>query len=265
MVRMVHTEGRHLRHPSLDLTSPDGTTDTVELRGTRVTVGRVSPTSRPDVALAPDPQHWVSRVHCVLELRSGMWSVSDNATVNGTLLCRRGTTDRIDGDVRLQHGDAILVLGDIDGRGRPRYWRLVFVDPHTTLPADVPVLPAATTDGEPCVECDWTGARIFRRLDGDRTEVVGLRPKAHQLLCYMASRSERVSGAPVVCSYDELITALWGERADWPAHRSFTREDVRDVVSDARAVLEPDTAKPRLLQTVRGMGYRLAAWVDGAA
>ncbi|GAA5114673.1 hypothetical protein GCM10023320_12300 [Pseudonocardia adelaidensis] len=225
-----------------------------------MTIGRGSPTCQPDVELGPDQQQWVSRVHCILEFRAGAWYASDNATVNGTLIRRGDRTSRLEGAVRLQHGDTILVLGDVDSSGGARYWSLAYVDPHVTRPADLPLTP----EDRPRVEVDRVGARVFRRIDGQRHEVVGLRPKAYQLVRYMTGRSFRNQGAPVVCTYAELITALWGERHEWPAGRSFTKEDVRDVVNDARARLELDKSQPRLLETVRGIGYRLAAWVGAA-
>jgi DNA-binding winged helix-turn-helix (wHTH) protein len=249
-----------VRSTSLVITSPDGVRRSVELRDERVSIGRGSPTSHPDVELGPDPQRWVSRVHCVLEFRGGAWYASDNATVNGTLIRRGDRTAELEEATRLVHGDTILILGGVDPSGSARYWSLAYADPYVTRPADVPAIP----EDRPRVEIDWVGARVFRRIDGQRHEVVDLRPKAYRLLLYMAGRSEHNRGAPAVCTYEELITALWGERRAWPAGRSFTKEDVRDVVNDARARLELEKARPRLLETVRGIGYRLAAWVDSA-
>lgn len=252
-------EERVVRSTSLIIESPDGGRRTVELRTERVSVGRASPTSAPDIVLEPDPQQWVSRIHCVLEFRAGAWYASDNMTVNGTLLRRGATTRRLEDDARLAHGDTILILAAVDSSGGARYWRLTYVDPYVTSPATV--VPSMPED-RPRVECDWVGARVFRRIDGQRTEVVGLRPKAYQLVRHMTGLSERNHGAPVVCTYAELIAALWGEPHEWPPGRSFTKEDVRDVVNDARARLEIDKSRPRLLETVRGTGYRLTAWVE---
>jgi DNA-binding winged helix-turn-helix (wHTH) protein len=249
---------RAVRSTSLVITSPNGERRSVELRKERVSIGRGSPTSQPDIELGPDQQRWVSRVHCVLEFRAGAWYASDNTTVNGTLIRRGDRTTRLEGTARLQHGDTILILGDVDSSGGARYWSLAYVDPYVTRPAERLQLP----EERPRVEVDWVGARVFRRIDGRREEVVGLRPKAYQLVRYMADRSARNHGAPVVCEYTELITALWGERHEWPPGRSFTKEDVRDVVNDARARLELDKSRPRLIETVRGIGYRLAAWVE---
>jgi DNA-binding response OmpR family regulator len=46
---------------------------------------------------------------------------------------------------------------------------------------------------------------------------------------------------------------VWGEEP----HAPHTREDLARLVYDLRRKLEADPARPRLLQTVRGFGYRL--------
>lgn len=88
-------------------------------------------------------------------------------------------------------------------------------------------------------------------------DVGELSPKAHQLIRYMAQRSQQNGGAPVACGHDELIHAVWGDPSEWPPYRSYTRENLRDLVSDLRRRIEPDPAKARLLQAVPGQGYRL--------
>ena len=247
----------------LHVEAPDGRESTVELREDRVTIGRATPASSPDVVLDPDPQRWVGRVHCTLESAGGIWTLSDNATVNGTLLVRRGVTERVVGRVRLQHGDRILILGDITAEGHPLYWRLTVVDPFTTQPApfDRPVL---LPSPEPCLEYDWIEARVYRRCGGVRTEITGLRPQAHQLLRFMADLSRKNGGSPVACSYSDLIRALWGDPEEWPPYRVYTDQDVRQVVSDLRQRIEPDPANPCLLETVRKFGYRLVMCPGGA-
>src|SRR5215469_11923103 len=119
------------------ITSPDGDRRTHELRSARTTVGREIPDGAPDVALGPDPQRLVSRLHCVVEYGDGVWSVTDNASDNGTLLRRTGETTRVFGRIELQHADSLLILGDISEDGEPRYWKLKFDDPFRTNPAPV--------------------------------------------------------------------------------------------------------------------------------
>lgn len=235
----------------LEVYGPDGTgPKVIELRSPQVSVGRPVPGTDPDIPLEPDPQRWVSRLHCLLERERGAWWVSDNATPNGTYLRRGLELERVVGRRRLQSGDEICILGDLDTEG-PRYWRLVFIDPFATS--------ARTDPGQPaeCLEYDWMQAKVFRRHGSQRVDVGDLSPKAHQLVRYMAHRSAQNGGAPVACGHDELISAVWGDPSEWPAYRSYTRENLRDLVSDLRRRIEPDPSKPRLLQAVPGQGYRL--------
>lgn len=245
---------------SLLVRSPTGQERTVDLSGERVTVGRAAPGHRPDVDLGPDPRQWIGRTQCSLHLSGGIWSVRDNATVNSTLLLRNGTTSPIDDDARLHDGDELRILGDLAPDGTPRYWRLRFVDPHSTRGAPFVLTPDAPVAEPPCLEYDPVAARVYRRAGGERVEIHGLRPMAHRLVRQMMQR-QRDEGVPVlVFTYAELAAALWGDPRGWSRPGAHTREDVRDVVSDLRRGLEHDPAHPGILQTVRGVGYRLVAW-----
>ncbi|MEJ2885439.1 FHA domain-containing protein [Actinomycetospora aeridis] len=246
-----------MRVAVLRVTSPEGEVGTHELASGPLTVGRPSPGHAPDVALSPDPQRWVGRVHCTLDLDDGLWSVADNGSVNGTLLRHDGTTRRLEGRRRVQHGDAVLILGDMDAAGEPVYWELTFLDPHTTQPAPFGPPPAVAVR-TPCLRYDWVGAQAHRCAAGPDTPdtpVTGLRPQGHQLIRYMVGRSRE--GEAVACSHAELISALWGDPEEWPAHRVYTRNDLAGVVRATRRCIEAEPSSPVLLQTVTGFGYRL--------
>ncbi|WP_250280885.1 FHA domain-containing protein [Frankia sp. CiP1_Cm_nod2] len=238
----------------LQVTSPEGTVHDVELDTGPITIGREASGHTPDVVLGPDPQRWVGRLHCTLDFADGMWSVTDNASVNGTLLRHGGITDRLRGHRRIQHQDTLLILGGMSPGGEPLYWELIFLDPNATLPAPFGPPPEVRHVG-PCLRYDWVAARVYRHEDGVETLITGLRPQGHQLLRYMAGRNS--SGAAVTCDHTELITALWGPREEWAAHRSYTRADVAGVVRAVRRCIEVDPSNPRILETVAGIGYRL--------
>jgi len=224
-----------------------------ELMSDRVSIGRTAPDNRPDVCLEPDPQQWVSRLHCFLEREGGAWYIHDNATPNGTLL-KHGdeVEERIEGRSRLQDGDVIRILGS-RGPSGPRYWDLVFSDPFSTRQAE----PRAVTRPVACVEYDAIQAKIYAREGDRRREVRDVSPKGHQLIRYMAQRSDATGGTPVACTHDELIEAVWGDPATWNHRRSYTKENLRDLISDLRQRLETDPSNPRLLEAVQGFGYRL--------
>ncbi|MFD3522624.1 FHA domain-containing protein [Streptomyces sp. NPDC058653] len=239
---------------ALRVSSPEGTQTVFELSGVSVTVGRAVPERAPDVGLGPDPQRWVGRLHCTLDFADGMWSVTDNASVNGTLLRHGDTIERLQARKRIQHGDTVLILGDMDPEGEPVYWELTFLDPHTTRPAPFGS-PSDVRHTGPCLRYDWVAARAYRNEDGEETLITGLRPQGHQLLRYMAGRS--TSGAAVACEHAELITALWGSNEEWAAHRSYSRADIAGVVRAVRRCIESDPSNPKILETVTGIGYRL--------
>lgn len=92
----------------------------------------------------------------------------------------------------------------------------------------------------PGIELDFAARRALR--DGSD---VHLRPKEFALLASLASDPGRVF------TRDELIDLAWG---------SGYRGNVRTIdvhVRWLRAKLEPDPTRPRLIATVRGLGYRL--------
>ncbi|MCK2242975.1 MULTISPECIES: FHA domain-containing protein [unclassified Crossiella] len=105
------------------------------------------------------PQRWVGRLHCTLDLALGLWSVTDNDSVNGTLLRRDGGTRRLLGRRQLRHGDRLLILGEMTPEGEPSYWELTFIDPHVTGPA-----PLSGPTAGPYLRYDWARPRILETV-----------------------------------------------------------------------------------------------------
>jgi hypothetical protein len=239
---------------ALRICSPRGEKSGVDLVRTPLTVGRSSPGHDPDVALGPDPQRWVGRLHCTLDLDLGTWSVTDNASVNGTLLRRDGKVRRFDGREALRHGDHLLIVGDMTAEGETSYWELTFIDPHTTRQAPVGA-PVEELSSGAALRYDWVTAIAYRCENGAETEISGLRPQGHQLLRYMADRCR--GSVAVACGHEELIRALWRDRDEWPAHRAYSRADLAGVVMAVRRRIEAQPSEPKILETSTGIGYRL--------
>ncbi|MGH9186435.1 MAG: response regulator transcription factor [Acidimicrobiales bacterium] len=78
-----------------------------------------------------------------------------------------------------------------------------------------------------------------------RDQAVDLTPREFDVLVYLAGRPRRV------VSRRELLEEVWRSKEEWQDPATVT-EHVRRL----RRKLEDDPARPRWLQTVRGVGYR---------
>ena len=96
------------------------------------------------------------------------------------------------------------------------------------------------------------GERNTLQIDDDRKLVllrgreIALSPKEYALIKLLASERGKVF------SSEEIIAKLW------PKKRYATPQDVQKYVYLLRKKLEDDPARPKILLTVRGFGYRLA-------
>lgn len=87
----------------------------------------------------------------------------------------------------------------------------------------------------------------FRRQSATRGgSGIGLSTREFQILRLLAA----AGGEPV--SRERFLDEVW-EHDAWPTPRT-----VDNFISALRAKLEPDPASPRYIETVRGVGYRLA-------
>lgn len=230
------------------VSSPDGTRTEHPLVDDRVTVGRAVPGYSPDIALGPDQQAWISRLHCWYERVHGSWYVVDNGSVNGTMVERQGRREIVDGRMRLQDQDEVLILGYMVA-DEPFWWRLRLEDPFAT--AGGPPPPDAT--GAPYVEYSLTEAKLIVVQGSRRTEIRPLGRNRHKLVRYMARRNAANGGTPVACTHDELIAAVWDEPETWRYGGAYTKENLRDLVYELRKQLGHDD----LIETIPDVGYRL--------
>ena len=99
-----------------------------------------------------------------------------------------------------------------------------------------------------------TFARFQLDLDAHRltqgSRNIHLRPKAWQVLCYLAQRPDRL------VSIDELLEAAWPETIVVP-------KALTNVIRELREALQDDAAAPRIIETVHRRGYRFVADVTG--
>jgi hypothetical protein len=231
--------------PQLEVRGPDGQHFTVEILKDRVTIGRFPEFN--DVALSPDPQQLVTRkAHCAVERDSLGWWVVDNGAVNKTFLLIEEELEVVYGRALIIDKSVICILGHLSEDGRPTYWELTFLDPLGTRAA---ITPSQTTH----LEYDWQQARLYRTSGSKREEIRGLRPQEQKLVRYMDGRNKSNRDVPIMCTYEEMIGAVWDNEA------YHTEVDINHLVYELRRKLEIDPQNPQFLETVRGLGYRLVS------
>jgi DNA-binding winged helix-turn-helix (wHTH) protein len=103
--------------------------------------------------------------------------------------------------------------------------------------------------GSPCLNYDLDQARLVL-VQGTERHELAIRAQAHRLVRFMAERNAAGGGAPVLCTHEELMHAVW---ADEPMH---TREELAKLVWEVRKKLEPFGAA-ELIENERSRGYRL--------
>jgi DNA-binding winged helix-turn-helix (wHTH) protein len=233
--------------PYFEVSGPEGQSFRAELQTDRVTIGRFEQWN--DIALFPDPQQLVSRkMHCIVEYLHHAWWVVDNGSVNCTFLRRKKGLEMIQGRAQLHDKETICILGMLFEEDQPKYWELTFHDPASTNPAGYDFLPEKSSGA---LAYHWTEARLYRLNGGKRQEINNLRPQEHKLIRYMAHRNRVNGNIPVLCTFDEIASAVWGEEVHPPD------ADLAHLIWQLRKKIEPDYKKPQFLETVRGLGYRL--------
>jgi hypothetical protein len=227
----------------LDVHGPNDEAFTVELQSDRISIGRFSKYN--DIGLEPDPQQLITRkAHCVLEREADTWWIVDNGSVNRTFLARNQRVEVVQGRAAVQDGDVIRILGLLTEDGQPIYWELTFRDPLRTNRV-------VAGETAACLEYDWIQARLFRIEGSHRQEIRNLRPQEHKLIRYMDQRNRANGNVAVMCTYEELTEAIWG---DEPNH---LESEVNHLAYELRQKIELDPNAPSFLQSVRGLGYRL--------
>jgi DNA-binding response OmpR family regulator len=69
--------------------------------------------------------------------------------------------------------------------------------------------------------------------------LASLSPQEHKLIRYMDQRSRANGQVPVMCPYEELLQAIWGEE---PLH---TEDEISHLIYELRQKLEPNPGEPQ--------------------
>ena len=226
--------------PYLIFKSLNGEQTNFTISNERLLIGRLPDLN--DIALQPDTQNLVTRhMHCFIEIRNSTGWLIDNASKNGTFLKRNNLMQKISGEIKLQDNDCIMILGEINEDEDPKYWQLTYIDPLATKD----IINEQTT-----IVYDWIQAKVIITRDGKQEEINSLTPLEHKLLRYMDQKNKQNSNVPVICTYDELISAIWDDVY------SHTPNDVNHIIAALRKKIEKDYKNPVILTNIRGIGYR---------
>ena len=229
--------------PFLNIQSPDGNSQRIDLRKTQYTIGRFPDN---DIALPGGSDSPITRIeHCLLERETGRWYLIDKST-NGTVLKRGDQSQQVqdlpDRKVVLNRGDIICIHG----------WTLTFDDPNGT--GEVGERGAKSLVRSPFVY-KVTQAALYYQGDGTRTPIEP-RPQVNKMLRYMAQRNLENGGEPVICNYEELIHAVWsGEDA-----QERTNGDINGIAREIRKLFDEKPSSEdgkQFLETRKGEGYLL--------
>lgn len=160
----------------------------------------------------------ISRLHARVRQEGHRWFVDDLDSTNGTYR----NNERVLDSLEIRDGDS-LKIGEVV---------FIFHDPDTTY----------REDPLPDLEVDTIGGVI--RVN---RQAVKLSPKEYSLLTYLYSRRGQV------CSKDDIGKIVWSEYQDV----GIFDYQIENLIRRLRTRIEIDPAKPRLLLTIRGLGYKL--------
>lgn len=226
--------------PYLLINSLNGDQTIFTISNERTLIGRLPDLN--DIALQPDTQNLVTRhMHCFIELRNSISWLIDNASKNGTFLKRNNLLQKILGEIKLQDNDCIMILGEINSNEEVKYWELTYNDPLSTKD----IITEKTS-----IIYDWIQAKLIINREGKQEVISTLTPLEHKLLRYMDQKNKQNNNVPVMCTYDELISAVWDNLY------SHTPNDINHIVAALRKKIEKDYKKPQFLTNIRGLGYR---------
>ena len=150
---------------------------------------------------------------------------------------------RSDGKLALADGDEILILGKLIEPDDYIFWHLKFRDPSQTQEVK-------NFQYVESLEYSLSQEKLFRNTSRNQEEI-NLTPQERRLIHYMAQCNHKNRDEPVICSYEELLQAIWLEKF------GHTNAEVNRLIWSIRNKIETDSGEPKFLQTVKGSGYIL--------
>jgi DNA-binding winged helix-turn-helix (wHTH) protein len=135
-------------------------------------------------------------------------------------------------------------------------WKIRFFDPDKTKgksfsspPIDIIKSPWVFT-----VHCD-----TLYKVKADQREAVKLTPSEKKMIAYMASKNFKENGYPVLCSYEELKQAIWGDDSNF--YEDGVLQNIAKSIRKKLRLVENED-KHKWLGTQTGEGYILNIYCE---
>lgn len=233
--------------PYLIIQSPSGEEKKLELRDTHYTIGRLSDN---DISLSEDPNSLITRIkHCILYREAGQWLLTDNST-NGTIVQWGETQEDIHQKTIALKPESVILI---------HQWQITFFDPNATNKYKTIGKSSKTSSDQPLEPSEFiykiSQATLYHQTGTERT-AIPCRPQVNVMLRYMAQKNLDNQGEPIVCEYQELISAVWGTESDAEGRTAL---EINGLARDIRKLFAEysDKTDAELLVTVRRLGYLL--------
>ena len=229
--------------PYFEIASPFGEDSIHVLKGNDpITIGRLEENG----ICLPDPDQNISRYHCLVKLINNHWQLEDPGSANGTYVERIGLEMPIDArcceGVILKEDDVVLILSHFQEE-QPIFWRFTFHDPGRTIPKKGYEAPYH-------LEYDLQNQILVKANRYEQTKIK-LTGQEQAVISYMAKCNYEQQVASVVCTYRELMEAIWTDNFGHHAN------EINRLVWGIRKKIEVDSGEPKFLCSVRGVGYKL--------
>ncbi len=209
--------------PYLKITYPDGEEQILKLTKTIYTIGRLPEYN--DINL-PETEGIITRIeHCILERKTDGWWIKDKST-NGTIIERDGVQLQIQNcheqKILISSEDIIIIHN----------YELKFIDPaktpHFSLKDQV-----NSINNSPHLIFNLSQLTLYKVEQYQRI-AIHLTPQLTDMLTCLARKNLANNNQPTVCTYDELITAIWkGDNVgDKRSLINGLAKDIRKIFTD---------------------------------
>ena len=227
--------------PYLKITYPDGEEQILKLTKTIYTIGRLP--EHNDIDL-PETEGIITRIeHCILERKTDGWWIKDKST-NGTIIERAGVQLQIK---NFPEQKILIYSEDII---KIHNYELKFIDPAKT--PNLSFKDQVNLISNPPILIFNLSQLTLYKVEQYQRISIPLTPQLIDMLTCLARKNLANNNQPTVCTYDELITAIW-KGDNFGDKRSL----INGLAKDIRKIFTENGGDSSLLDTRKTKGYLL--------